>query len=62
MRTSNDKVRALLATAGVQELLIGSGFVEVQYTDGSPSVWTAKTVDRAVVQAGLEELKQLYAD
>ena len=59
LRTSNDKVRALLATAGVQELLIGSGFVEVQYTDGSPSVWTAKTVDRAVVQAGLEELKQL---
>ena len=54
LRTSNDKVRALLATAGVQELLIGSGFVEVQYTDGSPSVWTAKTVDRAVVQAGLE--------
>ena len=59
LRTSNDKVRALLATAGVQELLIGSGFVEVQYTDGSPSVWTAKTVDRAMVQAGLEELKQL---
>ena len=59
LRTSNDKVRALLATAGVQELLIGSGFVEVQYTDGSPSVWTAKTVDRAVVQAGLEQLKQL---
>ena len=59
LRTSNDKVRALLATAGVQELLIGSGFVEVQYTDGSPSVWTAKTVDRDVVQAGLHELKQL---
>ena len=59
LRTSNGQVKALIATAGVHELLIGSGFVEEQYTDGSPSVMIAQTVDKAVVQAGLERLQQL---
>ena len=55
LRTSNDKIKSLLATKGVRALLIGSGFVEE-----SDSL-NAETADVAAVQAGLEALQQLHA-
>lgn len=53
LRTSNDKIKNLLATKGVRALLVGSGFAE------ESDALNAEAADVATVQAGLEGLQQL---
>ena len=55
LRTSNGKIRTLLATDGVRPLLVGSGFVE------EAGALNAERADVATVQAGLEGLQRLKA-
>jgi len=53
LRTSNEKIKTLLATKGVRALLVGSGFVE------EPDALNAEAADVAAVLAGFEGLTQL---
>ena len=55
LRTSNAKIRTLLATEGVRALLVGSGFVE------EADALNAEDADVATVRAGLEALLRLKA-
>ena len=55
LRTSNAKIRTLLATEGVRALLVGSGFEEAD------ALLNAEGADVATVRAGLEALLRLKA-
>ena len=55
LRTSNAKIRTLLATEGVRALLVGSGFEEAD------ALLNAESADVATVRAGLEALLRLKA-
>ena len=56
LRTSNAKIRTLLATEGVRALLVGSGFVEE-----ADALLNAEGANVATVRAGLEALLRLKA-
>ena len=56
LRTSNAKIRTLLATEGVRALLVGSGFVEE-----ADALLNAEGADVATVRTGLEALLRLKA-